>query len=556
MSKMKLSINIFLAIILLNSAFGQSKTPKDTVDEAQISIIKEYKPTIKQSEKISFSPAFPSLPKEAKKLMEYSFQNKPFNVKFDKLELRPIAYTTPKSKKPNESQNDYNGYVKLGFGNFTTPFFKAGYVQINDLYEYGATIQHVQSNNKKLENQVFSNTNANFFAKKYFDEKGFYLQPELNIKQHSNRFFGYNHKDTSFEKNAVQQRFFGINLNGEIKNYKDNKRGINYSAKPYFNLFSDKYKTNEFIAGFYSDASKKISTHFIKADFTLQSQSTKDEFAKRNNFLLRTTPAFEFNKKGWQLDLGLNITLDEKEFLIYPFLGSSKSLFDNKLVFYNGWKIIKQQNSYEKFAEENPFINPQIITQAGLRNTRFEDRYMGVKGFFNKFDYNIRFAQKLIKNMPIYVNDTFIGNKFNIIYDDVTIMHLHTAFQYDVDNVFTIYTKFDFNGYKTENEKKAWHLPTIRTNIGAIIKPIEALQIRAELYANNGSFYKVYGDDDNYKNHRLKGMFDINIGAEYAFMPNLSAFIQLNNITSQKYEQYKNYTTFGFNGVGGIRFTF
>jgi len=544
--------------MLINKGFAQQSVKKDTINNEEISVVKEYKPIIKKSKAIALPISVPSLPLEPRKKMEYEADAKPMSVNHEKLSLKAISYTTPSDKKTKKSEDAYNGFVQAGFGNYTTPLLRAAYITEIDKKQFGADLSYLSGKSDiNPSDAKFSRTQFSAFAKLPNEDKGFYIRPELKFALHSNTFYGVNHDslyliDWTFG-DTFKQRFTSIHLNTEIKNFTNNKQGIDYTIKPFINLYSDRYKTRETQFQIFSEARKKISTHFIKADFAIGNQTTKDTKAKRNNFFLRTTPAFEFNKQGWNLDLGLNLTLDEKEFLIYPFLGTSKSLFGNKLVFYNGWKIIKQQNSYQYFTQENPFINPNIIHLNGLYNTRFEDRYMGIRGFFNKFDYNVRFAQKLIKNLPLYVNDTTLfENTFHVIYDDATIMHLNAQFQYESSEYFTIYTKFDFNGYKMENEEKAWHRPTLRFNIGGNFKPIEYLILNAEVYAQNQMFAK----NRIGKSEKISGNIDLNLGAQYAFMDNISAYISLNNILSKRYYLYRHYNTFGFNATAGVIFKF
>lgn len=538
-------------------AYAQQSIKKDTINNEEISVIKAYNPIIKTSKAISLPISVPSLPLEPRKKMEFETEVKPIDVHHEKLSLKALTYTTPRDKKTKPAENEYNGFIQAGFGNYTSPLLRAAYITSINKIEIGANFAFLSSkNNDKIYASKFSRTNFETFAKILNEKLGFYIRPEIKFGLHSNMFYGHSLKLDSIEfpftNDSLKQRFTAIHFNTEIKNFKVNKNEIDYSIKPFIQFYNDRFKTKESIIQLYAEARKKISTHFIKADITIGNQSTKDIQNKRNNFLLRTTPAFEFNKQGWQLDLGLNLTLDEKEFLIYPFLGTSKSLFGNKLVFYNGWKILKQQNSYQNFTSENPFIHPLIITNKGLQNTRFEDRYMGVRGFFNKFDYNVRFAQKLIKKLPLYVNDTLYGKTFNVIYDDATIMHLHAQFQYETADYFTIYSKFDFNGYKMENEAKAWHRPTLRFNIGGNFKPIQTLILNAEIYAQN----QIFAKDNNGVPSKISGNIDVNIGAQYAFLSNISAYIHLNNLLSKKYYLYQNYPVLGLNGTVGIIWKF
>ena len=54
----------------------------------------------------------------------------------------------------------------------------------------------------------------------------------------------------------------------------------------------------------------------------------------------------------------------------------------------------------------------------------------------------------------------------------------------------------------------------------------------------------------------LKGITDINVGAEYRYNKKLSAFVRFNNIAGMRYYRWNNYPTQKFNLMGGLTFSF
>jgi hypothetical protein len=55
---------------------------------------------------------------------------------------------------------------------------------------------------------------------------------------------------------------------------------------------------------------------------------------------------------------------------------------------------------------------------------------------------------------------------------------------------------------------------------------------------------------------KLDGAFDLNFKTEYLFSESFSAFIQLNNIASNKYPIFLHYPVRGFQVMGGITWSF
>ena len=49
---------------------------------------------------------------------------------------------------------------------------------------------------------------------------------------------------------------------------------------------------------------------------------------------------------------------------------------------------------------------------------------------------------------------------------------------------------------------------------------------------------------------------DFNLGAEYFYSKNLTAFLQFNNFAAQRYNRWYNYPVMGFQVLGGVSFKF
>jgi outer membrane receptor protein involved in Fe transport len=58
------------------------------------------------------------------------------------------------------------------------------------------------------------------------------------------------------------------------------------------------------------------------------------------------------------------------------------------------------------------------------------------------------------------------------------------------------------------------------------------------------------------REERLKGIADINLGAEYRYNKRMGLFIQLNNILNVRYSRFLNYPTQRFSALGGVSFSF
>jgi outer membrane receptor protein involved in Fe transport len=59
-----------------------------------------------------------------------------------------------------------------------------------------------------------------------------------------------------------------------------------------------------------------------------------------------------------------------------------------------------------------------------------------------------------------------------------------------------------------------------------------------------------------YYETKMDPFVDLNIGVDYRYSKNLSAFIQLNNLANNRYDRFVNYPVYGINILGGFTFTF
>jgi hypothetical protein len=55
---------------------------------------------------------------------------------------------------------------------------------------------------------------------------------------------------------------------------------------------------------------------------------------------------------------------------------------------------------------------------------------------------------------------------------------------------------------------------------------------------------------------KMPAFTDVNFGIDYRYNKNFSAFLQLNNLTNNRYQRFFAYPVYGFNLLGGFTFTF
>ena len=86
-------------------------------------------------------------------------------------------------------------------------------------------------------------------------------------------------------------------------------------------------------------------------------------------------------------------------------------------------------------------------------------------------------------------------------------------------------------------------------NVNATYKAFEdKLTLRGELYNAGGITYLDVNNDAV----NTGTLFDLNLGAAYQVNDKLGVFVDLNNVTNQKFQRWNNYPNFGFNMMAGF----
>ena len=97
------------------------------------------------------------------------------------------------------------------------------------------------------------------------------------------------------------------------------------------------------------------------------------------------------------------------------------------------------------------------------------------------------------------------------------------------------------------------HRPTYKLTVNGSYNLYQKFIFSADLIAQGGM--KAF-DPVTDKQVKLKGAFDLNFKTEYLFSSSFSAFVQLNNITGNKYPVFLNYPVRGFQVMAGITWSF
>jgi outer membrane receptor protein involved in Fe transport len=145
-----------------------------------------------------------------------------------------------------------------------------------------------------------------------------------------------------------------------------------------------------------------------------------------------------------------------------------------------------------------------------------------------------------------------------VIYDTLTLSTFEGSLSYQqneklkIDGIGRIYS------YQLQNQIYAWNLPTWQVILRGSYNLYDKFLINLDVNFEGGRKAKVYQKDpetlveNNQFAQPLQFITDINLGVEYRYNKRISAFIQFNNIASQRYFRWYKTPVQIFQVMGGI----
>ncbi len=528
-----------ILILVLGFAMNSIAQPGNDLPSEEVNIEKQFEAAVREANKKPTSPNLPPVDTSQKKFQFYDIPPRLLTLEYDAPVIRPIAMR----KAPEEPVHQF--YSKIGYGWPSSPFADVRFHNgKSDKFSFNADVLHHSLNaNKQRENMRFGNTSGGIGGEYYLDET-YAFGADLGFRLDQHHFYGYQASDTSRARKDVAQQFLGLNGGLDFRNVKKTDNDFNYHAGLDFHWVKDKFDSRETGFGGEIGMNKWFNKHQLVISLKDYVRTLNADTTSQSNNLLEFEPAFHIGFGPARLKVGAYIGYDG-EFSPFPDIEFLVNLMDGKVQFFGGWNGSIEQKSFDQLSK----INPYLISNPELRNTRVQYRYGGVKGQFNKFAYEVRGGHRPTKDLGLFVNNyAEDSTRFGLIYDEVSTINIHTTLNVNPIKDLAIVLSGDYNIFNAKNQAKAWHLPALEANLGVQYTFKEKLKLKAETYmASAVNYLTSTGTAD-----QLNNLFDINFGASYRIHEKFSLFLDLNNLASSKYQRYYNYPTVGFNVLGGI----
>lgn len=537
------NINIIaiISFVFCLFSFNALKAQQDSLPSDEIQIIKDFDAQLNDFDKVDI---FASLPKvdTTRQVTSYSVAPNFLTLTYDAPKIKPLLIA------PEQLQTSYDGFVRAAIGYPLMPYVEGGYqYQQDNLVVGGKARYHGAFDWNQLENQKFTDVDADVNAEYQFDQ-GFALGGNIGYGYDQRFFYGYDNDLFSFESDDVKQYLSLLKAGLEFKNTDQNSL-LDYGINADFYTTNDNYVASEYGVGGTAKLAKFINNKHL-AQLKIKNQFTKNTSAADYEAnLLSILPSFTYHHKKFNVKVGINASLLEKTFKMYPDAKVLANVYKENVSVYLGWKGFAEQISFKHLSE----LNPYLISTPELRQREVNYPNAGFIFNFPQFNIGIESGYKMVKNNPFFVNDfTNDSKRFAVIYDNVDYITTTLSADAEIINDLNLDFSLNFQNPKQDSLTSNYHdAPnvTIGTKLAYSGLLRQKLTLGTAIYFGSQTPYlSATGSDE-----KLNSCADLNLFTKYRFNEKFHVFLNLNNLTNQKYQRWNGYRNFGFNAmVGGM----
>src|ERR1051326_765290 len=288
---MKKIIIVVCCFMFTGEAFTQ-KILKDTM----LHVVKQFQPTIADAYKMYDMPvvkdSVPPIPN-----LSYSIKSKKVFTPYTVENIKPAKMVGEPLTKL------YNGLLKIGAGNYKTPYGEIFYNNGRSKeYSYGGHVKHFSSQ-ASMEGYGFggfSDDQVELYGKKFFYKHT--LSGGLDCNRNVVHYYGY---DTSLVhlsdtgNNYIKQRYARVGGNVVFESHFTDTSRVNYLLKlKYYNL-TDYYKTAENNISALADFSGNYMKQHIHVPVTMDYYNNKSSLDTTNSTIIGLSPYVNESGKKW-----------------------------------------------------------------------------------------------------------------------------------------------------------------------------------------------------------------------------------------------------------------
>jgi hypothetical protein len=545
-----------IVLLLLNTGLLKAQ---NELQDINYGVKSDFEPTIKDAIKFADLPEIKDSVNRIENI-KYGINSKVFTPQYH---VQPIEA----AKLQNEPLNRlYHSLLKLGYGPvYNMPFaeFSAAGVRSRES-SYGAHLKHFSSTThlKNVGYGGFSDNLAELYGKKFY--KKHTLSGDLNYERNVVHYYGY---DTSLnrlnDKNFTKQRYQLIEPKLRLLSHYTDSNQINHDIRLGFYNLQNLHGEAENNIRAHAHGSMFLNKEKLNIDVLTDFYNHKQRNDSLNDLIVSLSPYFEASGKKWKADVGLTGTIDNFKnstgFYFYPRLNLNYNVYEDILIPYAGVNGGLIKNGMRSLSGQNPFVDTTI------RYVNTDNKYNlfgGIRGnLSSNTSFDTRVSYSRFDSLNFFVMDYsgpgMIYNRFNVIYDNATLLTVSGELKYQFREKLNLIAKGNYYLYKTKNLTRPYHKPELDFTFSGIYNLQSKILVRADLFIMGNQWALTQTVKDGVPNLNpklLKGWADMNLECEYRYSKMMSFFARINNIGNQRYFRWERYPSQRFNFMLGLTF--
>jgi hypothetical protein len=578
-----------IAIVLLNTSKSATAQQNTTKLKQEVEVVKAYRPSVSDAFKINQMPEIDDTARFVPQF-NYSIKSRPY-TSLGKTD--PI--TAAELKTGGENNLGY-GYLKLGFGSYTTPYGEFFFNKPrSEKSSFGMHFRHLSSSGQVILREgektdaPYSDSDILIFGKHFGRRSTFSY--DFSYTRNAVNFYGYVDTLPSMPED-IPSGYYGEDqiyqkgaLNLQLKSSEKLNSLLKYNSKFHYHSFSAKTGQKETNAGIFGDFDYEVNNNFsgileTSIDYyntDLDFEETPSNPSQFSSTWVKINPSILLEGDNWLLQGGFNFYTTfnsdgDGEPKIYPKLKLSWSPVEGIVTLYAGADGYLQNNHYSGIAYENNWVNPTHK----IRNS--DHKYIisgGLKGKFNtQTSYNFGAKYSRVNDMYFYSsleeftseNGTIYHNDFNVFYDNTDILNFTGEISYLSETDFYLLAKGNYYSYTPDSIEILSHLPLYDLTFTSGYRINERLTGFADLkvIGEREALVEIVYDPNiifitappQSRTVTLEQIIRINLGATYELSNSLKLFGRVDNLLNQNYEEWLGYNVQGIRFMAGASLSF
>lgn len=446
-------------------------------------------------------------------------------------------------------------YGKIGAGNYGTVL---GEIYLTNKrsasYSYGAHFKHLSSAKGSLMNSGNGHDLLEGFGSKYGKTNSW--NGHVSYSNDRYRYYGRPQVDSLNNKDSIKQTYqlFHAGI-GTVKTKVGDKFTYSTGIDLYYLATKLKAKETELVWNA-AGTLQLTDTRSASLDASI-SNANRSDSSSVNRFLLMLKPTYKLVGDKWDLTVGATVnyssdTLKGSNGLhLYPAIHGNYNLKPGKVTVFAGIGGGMDKNTYRTFIQQNPYVGSDPVLSHSNRKI---DLYVGSNGNIDdKVSYTVKMSYRAYTNQYFFTNSITDSSQFSVLYDKAGVFGLDGGLFYDLSKEWRVSANMVYNAWSTDKLASAWHRPSFQGSMGVQYNLKQKIYFNAEMYYLSG--IKGLNMESN-STVKLTDIADLSLKTEYRFSNSFSAFLELNNILSQKYQRYLYYQVKGFNVLAGLTYSF